>query len=223
MAGKARFLSPVGSGVAVGGLLAVAITIAPAARAASAPQGCDAALVVARALPAVVNISVIQVVTKTGADGIAREHLEINDGSGAIIDPSGFIVTNRHVIQNAAVIRVAFHDRSEVAAQLVQASVLVDLAVLKVEAAKPLPALRFGDSDALRVGQPVIAVGNPFGIGTSVTTGVVSALNRDFMRSPVDNLIQTDAAINPGNSGGPLLDCAGDIVGLNTALASNNK
>lgn len=207
----------------VAGAIALATTVALDAAEAAPPGMCDAAGVVAPALPAVVNISVIQVVTKTGADGSAKEHLEINDGSGVIIDPSGLIVTNRHVIQSAAVIRVAFNDHSEVPAQLIQASVLVDLALLKVESAKPLPALRFADSDALRVGQPVIAVGNPFGIGTSVTTGVVSALNRDFMRSPVDNLIQTDAAINPGNSGGPLLDCAGDIVGIDTALASNNK
>ncbi len=193
------------------------------ADAASSSATCDAAGVVANALPAVVNISVIQVITKTRGDGSPEEHLEINDGAGAIIDPSGIVITNRHVIQNAAMIRIAFHDGSEVAARLIQASVLVDLAVLKVEPVKPLPALRFADSDALRVGQPVIAIGNPFGIGTSVTTGVVSALNRDFMRSPVDNLIQTDAAINPGNSGGPLLDCAGDIIGINTALASNNK
>ena len=208
---------------AMAGMIAKATIIASEAWAAAPPDGCDAAGVVARNLPAVVNISVIQVVTKTGDDGSRKEHLEINDGSGVIIDPSGIIVTNRHVIQSAAEIRVDFSDRSEVAAQLIQASVLVDLALLQVDIGRPLPALRFADSDSLRVGQPVVAVGNPFGIGTSVTTGVVSAVNRDFMRSPVDNLIQTDAAINPGNSGGPLLDCAGDIVGINTALASNNK
>jgi len=209
--------------MATAGAIISAMIVTLGAAAAAPPGMCDGARVVRNALPAAVNISVIRVITKTGADGSTTEHLEIADGSGAIIDPSGVIVTNRHVIQDAAVIRVSFHDRSQMPAQLIQASVLVDLAVLKVEASKPLPTLRFGNSDALEVGQPVITVGNPFGIGTSVSTGVVSALNRDFMRSSLDNLIQTDAAINPGNSGGPLLDCAGDVIGINTALASNNK
>ena len=140
-----------------------------------------------------------------------------------MIDPSGIIVTNKHVIEGAAVIRVTFHDKTEVPAQLIAASNLVDLALLKVNLPKPLPALRFADSDALQVGQPVIAVGNPLGIGTSVSTGVVSALNRNLMRTLFDDFIQTDATINPGNSGGPLLDCAGSMVGVNTALVSNNS
>jgi serine protease Do len=99
----------------------------------------------------------------------------------------------------------------------------VDLALLKVEVHKPLPALSFADSDKLQIGQPVIAVGNPIGVGTLVSTGSVSAVNRDLMRSPFDDFIQTDASINSGNSGGPLLDRNGDIVGINTALLSNNR
>jgi serine protease Do len=92
-----------------------------------------------------------------------------------------------------------------------------------VDVPRPLPTLQFANSDALKLGQPVIAVGNPLGLGTSVSTGVVSALNRDLMRTPFDNFIQTDASINPGNSGGPLLNCADEMIGVNTALLSNNK
>jgi serine protease Do len=98
-----------------------------------------------------------------------------------------------------------------------------DLALLKVDIDKPLQTLSFSDSNKPRIGQPVIAVGNPIGVGTSVSTGSVSAVNHDLMRTPFDNYIQTDASIDPGNSGGPLLDCNGNVVGINTALLSNNK
>jgi serine protease Do len=233
-------------------LLVVAMTAIAAigtdASAAGTWGACDAADVVAKALPAIVNITVVKLIPaddtdagKAAEDGQSartassvrwEDHASDNStddqvgvfvGSGAVIDPSGIIVTNKHVIQDAAMISVIFHDKREVPAQLIAAANLVDLAVLKVNLPGPLPALQFGDSDALRVAQPVIAVGNPLGIGTSVSTGVVSALNRDLMRSPVDDYIQTDASINPGNSGGPLLDCTGAIVGINSALYSNNK
>jgi serine protease Do len=110
-----------------------------------------------------------------------------------------------------------------VPAQLIAAGNLVDLALLKVKMPNPLPTLRFADSDKLEVGQPVIAIGNPLGLGTSVSTGIVSALDRNLMRSPFDDYIQTDATINPGNSGGPLLNCDGEMVGVDSALESNNK
>ncbi|HEX4173474.1 MAG TPA: trypsin-like peptidase domain-containing protein, partial [Acetobacteraceae bacterium] len=152
-----------------------------------------------------------------------NESVEVFVGTGSIIEPSGIIITNKHVIEGAALIRVTFHDKSEVPAQLIAAASLVDLALLKVNVPEPLPVLRFGNSDALKIGEPVIAIGNPLGLGTSVSTGVVSAVNRDLMRSPFDDFIQTDATINPGNSGGPLLDCAGDMIGVNTALLSNSK
>jgi serine protease Do len=153
----------------------------------------------------------------------AGEKIDVSVGSGAIIDASGIIVTNKHVIQDAAVIEVTFNDKSQVPAQLIGAGALSDLVLLKVDVGKPLPFLQFGDSEALRLGQPVIAVGNPLGIGTSVSTGVISGLDRNLMRSAFDDFIQTDASINPGNSGGPLLDCAGEIVGIDSVLVSNNK
>lgn len=107
-------------------------------------------------------------------------------------------------------------------AHLVASAALQDIALLKVDVPRKLPTLSFGDSDALRVGQPVIAIGNPINVGTSVSTGTVSAVNRNLMRTPFDDYIQTDAAINPGNSGGPLLDCNGRVIGVDTALLSNN-
>lgn len=209
--------------VCAAGLLSVPAVVL----AAPVVPACNSAGVVARALPAIVNITVVRVVPAKDKDaeanGSVREKIEIFVGSGFVVDPSGLIVTNKHVIQDSAVIRVTFNDREQVPAKLVAAAALVDLALLKVDMPHPLPTLRFGDSDALRPGQPVIAVGNPIGLGTSVSTGVVSGLNRDLMRTPFDDFIQTDASINPGNSGGPLLNCAGEVIGVNTALLSNSK
>jgi serine protease Do len=195
----------------------------PPAIAATA-NGCDTKSVVAHALPAVVNISVVRVLPadKTPPGKPPDEHFEVFVGSGIIVDPTGIIVTNRHVIDNAAMIRVTFQDRTQVSARLMGVAGLVDLAVLKVPPQQqPLPTLTFANSDEIEVGQPVIAVGNPLGIGTSVSSGVVSAVNRDLMRTPFDDFIQTDASINPGNSGGPLLDCSGQVIGINTALVTN--
>jgi serine protease Do len=213
--------------------MAAIATAGNGALAATAPDSCDTASVVSHAFPAIVNITVVKVGSGSGEettaadkpaeDKSAPERIEVFVGSGSVIDPSGIIVTNKHVIQGAALIRVIFHDKSEVAAQLIAAASLVDLALLKVNVPHPLPTLQFGNSDALQVGQPVIAVGNPLGLGTSVSTGVVSALNRDLMRTPFDDFIQTDATINPGNSGGPLLDCTGKMIGVDTALYSNSK
>jgi len=105
---------------------------------------------------------------------------------------------------------------------LIAASSLLDFAMLKVNVDRPLATLRYADSDTVQIGEPVIAVGNPLGLGTSVSTGVISAVDRNLMKTPLDDFIQTDASINPGNSGGPLLDCSGEVVGINTALLSNN-
>jgi len=200
----------------------IAVSLSAGAAHATAPTACNIADVVAHALPSIVNISVVRVLSQTESGQPTYDHFEIFVGSGAIVDPSGLIVTNKHVIQDAAIIRVTFQDRQQVSAQLVAAAAYTDLAVLKVNMPHPLPALSFGDSDALRIGQPAIAVGNPLGIGTSVSTGVISGVNRNLMRTPFDDYVQTDASINPGNSGGPLLDCSGHIVGVDTALLSNN-
>jgi serine protease Do len=150
---------------------------------------------------------------------VASETPKLRDGSGFIIDPAGYILTNRHVVESADDITVTLQDGTSLHAKVMGVSPC-DLAVLKIDAEKPLPALEFGDSDALRVGQQVVAVGNPLGIGTSVSVGVVSALHRDIRAGPFDNFIQTDAAINHGNSGGPLLNMSGKVVGINTAIIS---
>ena len=141
-------------------------------------------------------------------------------GSGFIIDPSGIIVTNNHVANNASSIVVSLSDGRKLPAKLLGADEKTDLAVIKVDTAKPLPFVQFGDSTKLRVGQPVMAVGNPFGLGGTVTTGIVSARGRDIHSGPFDDYIQTDAAINRGNSGGPLFDMDGKVIGINTAIFS---
>lgn len=138
-------------------------------------------------------------------------------GSGFIIDPAGFILTNRHVVDKAFEIVVTLADGRHFLAELAGQGNMVDLALLKITAPAPLPALRFGDSDRLQVGDQVVAIGNPFGIGTTVTAGIVSALNRNLSFSIFDAFIQTDAAINHGNSGGPLFNRRGEVVGVNTA------
>ena len=141
-------------------------------------------------------------------------------GSGFIIDPAGYIVTNNHVIDGADEISVTLQDNTTLKATLVGKDDRVDLALLKVESDKPLKAVPFGDSDAERVGDWVLAIGNPFGLGGSVTAGIVSARGRDIRQGPYDDFIQTDAAINRGNSGGPLFNMAGEVIGINTAIYS---
>ncbi|MBV9785536.1 MAG: DegQ family serine endoprotease [Acidisphaera sp.] len=143
-------------------------------------------------------------------------------GSGFIIDPSGIVVTNNHVIDGADEITVTLQDNTSLKATLVGRDERTDLAVLKVtpEKDKPLHALQFGDSDAARVGDWVLAIGNPFGLGGTVTAGIVSARARDIHQGPYDDFIQTDAPINRGNSGGPLFDMNGNVVGINTAIYS---
>jgi serine protease Do len=141
-------------------------------------------------------------------------------GSGFIIDPSGIVITNNHVINEADEINVILTDGSRLKAEVVGKDVKTDLAVLRVKPTKPLKAVKFGDSDALRLGEWVIAIGNPFSLGGTVTAGIVSARNRDINSGPYDNYIQTDAAINRGNSGGPLFNLEGEVIGVNTAIIS---
>ncbi|HEY5279189.1 MAG TPA: DegQ family serine endoprotease [Pseudolabrys sp.] len=141
-------------------------------------------------------------------------------GSGFIIDPAGYVVTNNHVIADADEVSVILNDGTTLKAEIVGRDTKTDLALLKVTTDHPLKAVKFGDSDKLRLGEWVIAIGNPFSLGGTVTAGIVSARNRDINSGPYDNYIQTDAAINRGNSGGPLFNLNGDVIGVNTAIIS---
>jgi serine protease Do len=141
-------------------------------------------------------------------------------GSGFVIDADGIVVTNNHVIADADEITVIFNDGSKLKAELIGKDSKTDLAVLKVKPDKPLKAVKFGDSDKMRPGDWVLAIGNPFGLGGSVTAGIVSARGRNIESGPYDNYIQTDAAINKGNSGGPLFNMNGEVIGINTAILS---
>ena len=141
-------------------------------------------------------------------------------GSGFVIDGTGLIVTNNHVVEGADTIEVHLQDDTILKAELVGRDPKTDLAVIRVKPVKPLPTVSFGDSDRLRIGEWVMAIGNPFGLGGSVSLGIVSARNRDINAGPYDDYIQTDAAINKGNSGGPLFNLKGEVVGINTAIFS---
>lgn len=141
-------------------------------------------------------------------------------GSGFVVDAAGYIVTNAHVVGENAQVQVVLADGRELPAQVVGRDTATDVALIKVEAGAPLPALSFGNSDNTRVGEWVMAMGNPFGLGGTVTAGIVSARGRQIGAGPYDDFIQTDASINPGNSGGPLFNAAGEVVGMNTAIFS---
>ncbi|MEX1153535.1 Do family serine endopeptidase, partial [Parvibaculum sp.] len=193
-----------------------------------------------RLSPAVVNISTSQVLD-AGRQPIpgVPEDSPLNDffkdfmeqqgqrpqrvqslGSGFVIDPSGVVVTNNHVIDGADKIEVIFMDGTTLPATLTGRDPKTDIAVLKVESRTPLPFVELGDSSKARVGDWVIAIGNPFGLGGTVTAGIISALNRDIHAGNYDDFIQTDASINRGNSGGPLFDMEGRVVGVNSAIIS---
>ena len=146
--------------------------------------------------------------------------LKSSAGSGFIADPTGVIVTNWHVVDQAYEIFVTFSDGSRYDAKVLNAARILDIALLKVDVGHPLPAVTWGDSAKMQIGDPVLAIGNPLGIGQSVTAGIVSALNRNIQDTPYDDFIQTDAPINHGNSGGPLFNLQGQVIGINTALIS---
>lgn len=152
-----------------------------------------------------------------------RDFKQRSLGSGFIIDKDGYIVTNNHVIDNADKIVVILKDEKEFEAQIVGRDKNTDLALIKIELNHNLPVLRFGDSDALKVGQWVVAIGNPFGLEQTVTAGIVSAKGRVIGSGPYDDFIQTDASINPGNSGGPLLNLKGEVIGINTAIVAGGQ
>ncbi|WP_036281071.1 Do family serine endopeptidase [Methylocystis sp. ATCC 49242] len=155
-----------------------------------------------------------------GMPDMPRQRKSSSLGSGFVIDPSGIVITNNHVIADANEVTVIFNDGQKLKAEVLGKDQKVDVAVLKVKPEKPLKAVKFGDSDKAKVGDWVLAVGNPFGLGGSVTAGIVSARNRNIDSGPYDNYIQTDASINKGNSGGPLFNMDGEVIGINTAILS---
>ena len=143
-------------------------------------------------------------------------------GSGFIVDPSGYVVTDDHVVENADKIMITFQDGGQYLARVIGRDAMTDLALLKIDAERPLPHVRWGDSDDARVGDWVLAIGNPFGLDNTVSSGIISARGRDIHAGPYDDFLQIDAAINRGNSGGPTFDLNGNVIGINTAIYSPN-
>jgi serine protease Do len=201
--------------------------------------GEDFSALAKRLMPSVVNISTRQTVSRgdglpsfppgsplnefndffgRGEEGGMRRQSSL--GSGFIIDSSGYVVTNNHVIEDADEIDVILSDGTVLAAKLAGRDTEVDLALLKVTSKTPLTPVPFGNSDTAQVGEWVVAIGNPFGLGGTVTAGIISARNRDISAGSFDDFIQTDAAINRGNSGGPLFNLRGEVIGINTAIFS---
>ena len=217
--------------------LAALTLAAAAAQARPAPD--SFADLAEKLLPGVVNVSTTQTVkdeATTGDQDLDQFFKDFFDrqrknspqrkmtslGSGFIIDPAGYIVTNNHVIAEADEVTVRLTDNTELKATIVGRDEKTDLALLKVDSKEPLTALSWGDSEAMRIGDWVLAIGNPFGLGGTVTAGIVSARNRILEGGgPYDDYIQTDASINRGNSGGPLFNMAGEVIGINTAIYSN--
>ena len=173
-------------------------------------------------LPAVVSVGIHKTITDTDADtGQPQTRQQEAYGSGFIIDPSGLIATNNHVIDGAADITVTLQDGTALPAKLIGTGIGIDLALLQVEAPKPLPTVKWGDSNHVHIGDQVLIIGDPLGVGETVSSGIVSALNRDIQVGAYDDFIQTDAAINHGNSGGPMFDTNGQVIGINTAFVSS--
>jgi serine protease Do len=194
------------------------------------PATFDVAGLAEQVKPMVVNITITQKVTVQGGEGDPFEYFfggrgggqrsmrRQAVGTGVIIDPAGYIVTNEHVVHDADDVRVHLADERELKAEVIGRDPRLDVALLKVKGAAALPAAPMGSSERLRVGEHVLAVGNPFGLGHTVTLGIVSAKARTIGAGPYDDFIQTDASINPGNSGGPLFNWRGEVVGINTAI-----
>jgi serine protease Do len=227
-----RLLSKIAGPVLVLSVVFPFVSIASTAPESFAP-------LVKKEIPSVVNISTRQVVKVRQPSPFGdpqmddffyqffggrpqREQVRQSLGSGFIISPDGYILTNNHVVDMAKDIKVALADGRVLEAKLIGKSRDIDIALIKVEATD-LPAVSLGDSDALEVGDWVVAIGNPFGLSHTVTAGIVSAKGRVIGVGPYDNLIQTDAAINPGNSGGPLFNINGDVVGINTVIIATGQ
>lgn len=187
-------------------------------------------------IPSVVNISTIHAAEMENGEDAENfessspsiEHYfnqkgnnQVSLGSGFILSEDGYIITNNHVIDKAEEIDVILSDNTKIEAQLIGKDPKTDLALIKVKTNKKLTPIKFGDSDKIRVGDWILAIGNPFGLGGSVTAGIVSAKSRDIESGPYDNFIQTDASINQGSSGGPMFNMNGEVIGINSALFSN--
>lgn len=199
------------------GLLAITFSFAqaPSSQAGGTPDGFSD--LVERVMPAVVNISTGQA-TRSG--GIVEG---VSLGSGFIIDSDGYVVTNHHVIQNSSTVTVTFDDGTEYQAEIVGSDIETDIAVLKITSDVRLPAVKFGDSSKVKVGDWVVAIGQPFGLGGSVSAGIISGQNRRNITNRLyDDFLQTDAAINKGNSGGPLFAMDGRVIGVNTIIYSQS-
>ena len=216
--------------------------------------------IVEEVMPAVVNVSAVQRMSKTAADAtepqssttgnpialrgippsvldeLLRRFLDARGrdgsstpkvanvalGSGFIIDPSGYVVTDDHVVEDAEKVTIVIQDAAEYPARIVGRDPLTDIALLKIDAAGPLSYVRWGDSDAAQVGDWVLAIGNPFGLDNTVSSGIISGRGRDLHTGPYDDFLQIDAAMNRGNSGGPTFDLHGNVIGVNTAIYSPN-
>ncbi len=220
--------------------LAILAFVASPGRGMAQPVPASFADLAEKLIPAVVNISTAQKIEAPEGmpelpkgspfEDLFRDFLDKNGrpaprtvkslGSGFVISAEGHIVTNNHVIEGADEITIIFSDGRRLDAKVLGTDKKTDLALLKVEPEEPLPFVSFGDSDAMRVGDWVLAIGNPFGFGSSVSAGIISARNRDINAGPYDDFIQTDAAINRGNSGGPLFNLKGEVIGIATAIIS---
>lgn len=217
-----------------------ATAAAPFATPPVLPGTPDVATLVARVQPSVVNITTEHEVKiqqqgdnpfgwffgqnpRAPRDPSGRGMKQSSLGTGILVDDAGHVVTNAHVIEGADSVRVKLADEREFKAKVVGRDPKLDIAVLELEGAKDLPGAALGSSGALRVGEYVIAIGNPFGLGHTVTMGIVSAKSRTIGAGPYDDFIQTDASINPGNSGGPLFNLKGEVIGINTAINPNGK
>ena len=168
--------------------------------------------------PSVVNISSFSQSETENGEG--NTPLSESLGSGFIIDGNGYIITNNHVVDKAESISITLSDNTKTEARVIGKDPKTDLALIKIETKRPLNAVKFGDSDKIRVGDWVLAIGNPFGLGSSVTAGIVSAKSRDIESGPYDSFIQTDASINQGNSGGPMFNLQGEVIGISSAIFS---
>jgi serine protease Do len=196
----------------IAALLTVPFTRTAAARVMETGE----AAIARKTMVAVVNISTWKVQPPTGSSNQGRRVKTY--ASGFIVDADGIIVTNKHVIDGAVDIKVTLSNGDRMPGRILAYAVMLDLALIKIDVDRRLPVLKWGNSDDLQVGDPVLTIGNPLGIGTSVSAGIISALNRDLGETPLNSYIQTDSAINHGNSGGPMIDQEGNVVGIDTAL-----